>query len=328
VVSAEIDTMTAFLIRRFLISLVVLALVSIISFFIITLTPGSPYPWGDLNPKISKTVKETYRKKFHLDQPLHKQYYLIMHDMFTGKLVSNKDERPVLQKIGERVPYTLLLNGVALVIEFSFGIALGIYGARFRGTWRDKATAVTAFGFIAIPGFWLSYMLCILLVKYVQVPLLGLTTFGVQHTNEWTAFLDRAWHLFAPAFVLSIGSIAVMSRYVRSSMLEALSNDYVRTARAKGLDETTVLYKHSLRNSLRPVVTFIGFSLPALLGGSVIIEYIFSYPGMGRLGYEAVLERDYPVLVSLNLIAATLIVAGNLLSDVLYAVVDPRVRLE
>jgi len=320
--------MTAFLIRRFLISLVVLALVSLISFFIITLTPGSPYPWGDLNPKISEGVKKAYQKKFHLDQPLHKQYWFIMRDMFTGKLVSNKDERPVLAKIGERVPYTLLLNAVALVIEFSFGIALGIYGARFRGTWRDKSTAVTAFAFIALPGFWISYLLCIFFVKYVQVPLLGLVTFGVQHANEWTYLLDRAWHLFTPALVLAIGGIAVMSRYVRSSMLEALGDDYVRTARAKGLEETAVFYKHALRNSLRPVVTFIGFSLPGMLGGAVIIESIFGYPGMGRLGFEAVLERDYPVLVALNFIAAVLVLAGNLLSDILYAVVDPRVRLE
>lgn len=320
--------MTTFLIRRLLISLVVLVLVSVISFFIITLTPGSPYPWGDLNPKISPAVKEAYRKKFHLDEPLIVQYGLIMRDLFTGRLVSNKDERPVLAKIGERVPYTLLLNAVALLIEFSFGIALGLYGARFRGTWRDKATAVTAFAFIAIPGFWLSYLLCIGLVKYVQVPLLGLYTFGVDHPNELTYVLDRAWHLFAPALVLAIGGIAVMSRYVRSSMIEVLGDDYIRTARAKGLEETAILYKHALRNSLRPVVTFVGFSLPAMLGGAVIIESIFGYPGMGRLGFEAVLERDYPVLVALNFIAAVLVLAGNLLSDILYAVVDPRVRLE
>lgn len=320
--------MTAFLIRRFLISLIVLALVSVISFFIITLTPGSPYPWGDLNPKISPAVKEAYRKKFHLDQPLYRQYGLIMSDMFRGKLVSNKDERPVLEKIGERVPYTLLLNLVAMIIEFSFGIALGIYAARFRGTWRDQGTTIMAFAFIALPGFWVSYLLCIGLVKYVQVPLLGLETFGVEHATALGMLLDRAWHLFAPASVLAIGGIAVMSRYVRSSLLDVLRDDYVRTARAKGLDETTVFYKHALRNSLRPVVTFIGFSLPAMLGGAVIIESIFGYPGMGRLGFEAVLERDYPVLVTLNFIAAVLVLGGNLLSDILYAVVDPRVRLE
>jgi peptide/nickel transport system permease protein len=320
--------MITFLLRRLLLSLVVLALVSLISFFIITLTPGSPYPWGDLDPKISEAVKQSYRAKFHLDQPLHKQYWFIMRDMFTGKLVSNKDERPVLAKIGERLPYTLLLNAVAMTIEFSFGIALGIYAARFRGTWRDRGSALVAFAFIALPGFWVSYLLCIVLVQYVQVPLLGLTTFGVEHAHWLGYLLDVAWHLFAPAAVLAIGGIAVTSRYVRSSMIEVMQDDYVRTARAKGLDETVVFYKHALRNSLRPVVTFIGFSLPAMIGGAVIIESIFAYPGMGRLGFEAVLERDYPVLVTINFVAATLVLAGNLLADILYAVVDPRVRLE
>jgi peptide/nickel transport system permease protein len=150
----------------------------------------------------------------------------------------------------------------------------------------------------------------------------------VEHPTTLSYLLDVSWHLFAPAFVLAIGGIAVMSRYVRSSMMDVMSEDYVRTARAKGLDETVVFYKHALRNSLRPVVTFIGLSLPGLLGGAVIIETIFGYPGMGRLGFEAVLERDYPVLVTLNFIGAVLVLAGNLLSDILYAVVDPRVRLE
>ncbi len=320
--------MITFLVRRLLISVVVLAMVSVISFFIITLAPGSPYPWGDMNPKISEAQKEVYRQKFHLDKPLYVQYFYIMRDMFTGRLVSNKDERPVLEKIGERVPYTLYLNLVALVLQFSFGIALGVYAVRHRGTWRDQFTTVLAFVLIAMPGFWIAYIMCIVLVGWIQVPLLGIVTFGVEHPHALSYWLDRAWHLFAPALVLSIGGIAVMSRYVRSSMLEVMGDDYVRTARAKGLDEVAVFYKHALRNSLRPVITFIGFSLPGLLGGAVIIETIFGYPGMGRLGFEAVLERDYPVLVTLNFIGAVLVLAGNLLSDILYAVVDPRVRLE
>jgi peptide/nickel transport system permease protein len=320
--------MTTFLIRRLLISVVVLFLVSMISYLIITLAPGSPYPWGDLDPRISPAVKEMYREKFHLDKPWYQQYALLMRDMFRGRLVSNKDERPVLGKILERLPYTLLLNAVALAIEFGFGIALGIYAARFRGSWRDQATTILAFMFIALPGFWISYLLCIFLVGFLQVPLLGLATFGVDHPNTLSYVLDRAWHLFAPAAVLAMSGIAVMSRYVRSSMLEVISDDYIRTARAKGLEDTVVFYKHVLRNSLRPVVTFIGFSLPAMLGGAVIIESIFGYPGMGRLGYEAVLERDYPVLVTLNFVGAILVLIGNLIADILYAVVDPRVRLE
>lgn len=320
--------MLAYIARRLLISVVLLVLVSFISFFIITLTPGSPYPWGDLNPKISEAVKEAYKRKFHLDQPLHKQYSLIMRDMFRGTLVSNKDERPVLEKIAERVPATLLLNVTSLLLVYGFGIPLGIYCARHAGRWRDTAATVVAFTFIALPSFWLAYLLAIFLVKYVGAPLLGLSTFGVEYEGIVQLTLDRLWHLFIPAIVLAIGGVAVESRFVRASMLEALSEDYIRTARAKGLGSDLVLYKHALRNSLRPVITGIGLLLPALLGGSVIVESIFAYPGMGRLGYEAVMERDYPILVTLNFAVAALVLLGNLFADVLYAVVDPRVRLQ
>ena len=311
-----------------MIAVVLLLMVSIISWFIITLTPGSPLPWSELNPKISEQTKELYRKKFHFDEPLHKQYFLMMRDLFQGKLVSNKDERPVLEKIGERLPATLALNFVSLAMTFGFGIPFGIWAARHAGRWQGSLSSVGAFLAISLPTFWTSYLLCILLVKYLQIPLLGLHTFGIQHATPVTRWLDTAWHLFAPALVMAVGGIAVESRYLRASLLESLGEDYVRTARAKGLVETVVLYKHALRNSLRPLVTGIGFLLPAMIGGSVIVESIFSYPGMGRLGYQAVMERDYPVLLTLNLVGAALVLAGNLLADVLYAVVDPRVRLE
>ena len=149
-------------------------------------------------------------------------------------------------------------------------------------------------------------------------------TFG----NGLEVFLDRWWHVILPASILAIGGVAVQSRFIRASMIETLREDYIRTARAKGLDENAVFYRHALRNSIRPLITGIGLLLPALIGGAVIIENIFAYPGMGRLGYEAVLERDYPTLVALNFVTAALVLVGNLLADVLYAVVDPRVRLE
>ncbi len=320
--------MLTFLIRRLLIAIVLLFMVSIISWFIITLTPGSPMPWSELNPKISEQTKELYRKKFHFDQPLYKQYFLMMRDLIQGDLVSNKDERPVLKKIGERLPATLALNFVALIITFGFGIPLGIWAARYAGRWPGTLATVAAFLAISLPTFWTSYLLCIALVKYIQIPILGLHTFGVSHATPITRWLDTAWHLFAPALVLAIGGIAVQSRYLRASLLESLSEDYVRTARAKGLVEKVVLYKHALRNSLRPLITGIGLLLPSMIGGSVIVESIFGFPGMGRLGYQAVLERDYPVLLTLNLVSASLVLAGNLLADVLYAIVDPRVRLE
>ncbi len=320
--------MIAFIIRRLLISFGLLFVVSLISFFIITLTPGSPYPWGDLNPRISQTTKDAYKKKFHLDEPLHRQYVLIMGDLFTGKLVSNKDERPVLPKIAERLPATLLLNLASILLVYGFGIPLGIYAASKLGRAPDTAITLAAFTFIALPGFWLAYLVVIGLVKYAEVPLLGLSTFGAAFSGPVQAVLDRVWHLAVPAVVMAVGGIAVQSRFIRATMAESLGEDYIRTARAKGLPDTLVLYKHALRNSVRPLVTGIGFLLPALLGGSVIIESIFAYPGMGRLGYEAVMERDYPILVTLNFVVAALVLAGNLLADVLYAAVDPRVRLQ
>ena len=320
--------MTAFIIRRLLISIVLLFFISLISFFIITLTPGSPYPWGELNPKVSEDVKRIFREKFHLDRPLHEQYGFIMRDLFTGELRSIKDERPVLQKIAERLPATLVLNLAALALSLSFGLMLGVYGARYAGRPPDVITSILAFVFIALPGFWVSYLLAIGLVNYAAVPILGTHTIGVTFANGLEVFLDRWWHVMLPASILAIGGIAVQSRFIRASMIETLREDYIRTARAKGLDENAVFYRHALRNSIRPLITGIGMLLPALIGGAVIIENIFAYPGMGRLGYEAVLERDYPTLVALNFVTAALVLLGNLLADVLYAVVDPRVRLE
>ena len=320
--------MSTFLFRRLALSFVLLFFISVISFFIVTLTPGSPYPWGELNPKISQEVKANFRKKFHLDRPLPVQYALIMRDLFTGNLRSIKDDRPVVTRILERLPATLALNLTAILISLSFGTLLGVYAARHAGHWQDMAGSLLAFLFIALPGFWISYLLAIVLVKEFGVPILGTQSYGIAFPNALAALLDRIWHLLIPATVLALGGLATQSRYLRATMIGTLREDYIRTARSKGLPEETVLYKHALRNSVRPLVTGIGMLLPALISGAVIIENIFAYPGMGRLGYEAVLERDYPTLVALNFVVAALVLLGNLLSDLLYAAVDPRVRLE
>jgi peptide/nickel transport system permease protein len=320
--------MITFLIRRLLISVVLLFFISLASFGIITLTPGSPYPWGELNPKISESVKANFRKQFHLDEPIWKQYWLNMRGLFTGELRSIKDGRPVLERIGERLPATISLNIVAMAISLSFGLLIGVYSAKKSGQWQDTSLSVTAFALLAIPEFWLTYLLIIGLTGWLAIPLMGTVTHGVVFPNEAFRLLDWLWHLFVPAIMLALGGIAAQSRYVRGSMLETLREDYIRTAQAKGLPTDTVFYRHALRNSLRPVITGIGGLLPALIGGAVIIETIFAYPGIGRLGYQAVLERDYPTLVALNFIAASLVLLGNLLADLLYAVVDPRVRLE
>ena len=320
--------MLHFVVRRLLISVVLLFGISLISIFMVTLAPGSPYPWGELNPKITPQVKEMFQKKFHLDEPLYKQYWLNMRDLFNGRLKSIKDDRPVLQKIFERLPATVALNIAAILLSLTFGLLLGIYCARNAGKPPDFWVSLLAFVFIAVPTFWIANLAIIGLVKFSSVPVLGTQSYGIDFPNFFAAGLDRIWHIALPAIVLSLGGIAVQSRYIRASMLETLREDYIRTARAKGLEEDVVFYKHALRNSIRPLITGIGSLLPALIGGAVIVEMIFAYPGMGRLGYEAALERDYPTLVALNFIVAALVLLGNLLSDILYAVVDPRVRLE
>jgi len=320
--------MLNFILRRLAISSVLIFIISIISFLMIILAPGGPNPWGELNPKITPQVKEMFRKKFHLDRPIHEQYFLNMRDLFTGRLKSIKDERPVISRILERLPATLTLNLYAISISLIFGLLWGVWAARHAGTTADMLSSMGAFALIALPGFWVAYLILIGLVNFAGVPVLGTQSYGIEFPSFANLWLDRLWHVVLPGTILALGGIAVQSRYIRATVLEAMNEDYIRTARAKGLPEETVFYKHALRNAVRPLITGIGSLLPALIGGSLIIETIFAYPGMGRLGYEAVLERDYPTLVALNFVVAALILLGNLIADVLYAVVDPRVRLE
>ena len=313
--------------RRFLVSCALMAMISVISFFIITLAPGSPFPWGDLNPQIASSVKEEYRKRFHLDRPLSEQYYLTIADLVSGRLVSMKDHQPVISKIAQRFPATLQLGFCALVFVYGFGLVLGIHGARHYRRWPDIVGTIAMFACLALPGFWIAYLLIFALANFLQVPVLGTHSLGFENASTLVSIMDRLWHLLVPAFVLSLGAMAAQTRYIRSSLVEVLGEDYIRTARAKGAAPAAVLYKHALRNALRPLITNLGVLLPALLGGSVIIETIFAWPGLGRLAYEAVLERDYTVLVALNLVTATAVLLGTLLSDLIYAAVDPRLHV-
>jgi peptide/nickel transport system permease protein len=251
-----------------------------------------------------------------------------MKGLFTGSLTSLKDDRPVLQKIGERLPATILLNALALTISLSFGLYLGIHAAKHAGKLPDLLTSIVAFIFIALPDFWIASLIVIGLVKFTDAPILGTQSYGIDFSNFFVLGLDRFWHLALPAVVLALGGIAAQRLMIRATMVETLKQDYIRTARAKGLAQDIIFYKHALRNSIRPLVTGIGGLLPAMIGGSIIIETIFAYPGLGRMGYEAMLERDYATLVALNFIVAALVLLGNLISDILYAIVDPRVRLE
>jgi peptide/nickel transport system permease protein len=306
---------------------VTLFFVSVISFLIIHLAPGEPSQIDPLNPKFTPEIVERMRKEFHLDKPLHVQYLLFYRDLFSGRIVSWRDSQPVLGKIWERFLNSLPLFVVGTILTWTFSFPVGIRSAIQREGVYDRTTTFFAYLLISIPGFFFAYVLIIIVVTQLQVPVIGMESFGVTAASPLIKIMDRTWHLVLPSILGATGGIAVLSRYVRSQMLEIIGQDYVRTARAKGLPSDTVYYRHALRNALLPFVTMFGLILPGLIGGSVIIESIFSWPGMGRMAYEAILARDYPVILTVNFITAVLVLAGTLISDLLYMVVDPRIKL-
>ncbi len=306
---------------------ITLFFVSIVSFLIIHLAPGEPSQIDPLNPKFTPEVLERFRKEFHLDKPLHIQYLYFYRDFFTGKTVSWKDNQSVLGKIWERFLNSLPLFVVGTIITWTLSFPIGIRSAIFRGGIYDRSATFFSYLLISIPGFFFAYVLIIAVVTRFHVPVIGMKTFGIGDMSILFTFMDRIWHLLIPSVLGATAGIAVLSRYVRSQMLEVQGQDYIRTARAKGLSSEQVHYKHALRNALLPFVTMFGLILPGLIGGSVIIESIFSWPGMGRMAYEAILARDYPVILTVNFVSAVLVLAGTFISDILYLVVDPRIRL-
>jgi len=319
--------MFAFLGRSLVQKAITLFFVSVVSFLVIHLAPGQPSQIDPLNPKFTRDIVERMRQEFHLDEPLHIQYVLFYRDLFVGKTVSWRDSRPVLGKIWERFLNSLPLFIVGTLLTWTFSFPMGIRAAIQRNGPFDKSTTFLSYVLISVPGFFFAYVLIILVVTRLNVPVIDMQTFGVTSDSALVQVMDRIWHLVLPSILSATGGIAVLSRYVRGQMLEIIGQDYVRTARAKGLSDDGVYYRHALRNALLPFVTMFGLMLPGLIGGSVIIESIFGWPGMGRMAYEAILARDYPIILTLNFITAVLVLAGTFVSDLLYMVVDPRIRL-
>lgn len=319
--------MISFIGRSVVQKTITLFFVSIVSFLIIHLAPGEPSQVDPLNPKFTPEMVERFRNEFHLDKPLHIQYIYFYQDLFTGKTVSWKDNQSVLKKIWERFLNSLPLFVVGTILTWTLSFPVGIRSAIFRGGIYDRSATFISYLLISIPGFFFAYILIIFVVTRFNVPVIGMQTFGIGDASLPYLLMDRVWHLLLPALLGATGGIAVLSRYVRSQMLEVESQDYIRTAWAKGLTYDQVHYKHALRNALLPFVTMFGLILPGLIGGSVIIESIFSWPGMGRMAYEAILARDYPVILTVNFVSAVLVLAGTFISDILYLVVDPRIRL-
>ena len=324
--------MTGYVLHRLLADrLPVLLLITLLSFGIMHLAPGTPTDsTAAFNPKVSLEARQRMEKLYGLDQPLHRQYATWLSRLARldfGR--SFLDDRPVGEKILERLPVTLTINLISLLLIFPITIPLGVMAAVRPGGAFDRITTVLVFIGYSMPSFWLA-LLC---MAYFGVELRWLPVSGL-HALDYESFpligqwLDAGWHLILPVAISAFVSLAGLSRYTRSSMLEVLRQDYIRTARSKGLPESRVLFHHGLRNGLLPIITILGLSLPDLIGGSVIAETIFSIPGMGRLFYEAVMARDYPVVMALVTIGAVLTMLGNFLADVAYAWADPRIRVE
>jgi peptide/nickel transport system permease protein len=320
--------MGRFITRTVLQRLLLLVFISIISHTIIHLAPGEPSDVDPMNPMMKAEDIARIRKAFHLDDPLHISYLRWVSDLLTGEIVSFRDGMPVLPRIWDRFLNSLPLFLSTTLITWTLSFPTGIHAAVRRGGRYDRMTTFLAYMLISVPGFFLSYLLMLAVVKTFHLPVLGMRTFGLESASDGVRFMDRIWHLVVPSLMSALTGIAVLSRYVRSQMLEVVEQDYVRTARAKGLDEGAVIYGHALRNALLPFVTMFGFLLPGLISGSVIFEQIFAWPGLGRLGYEAIITRDFPTILTLNFMAAALTLLGILVSDILYAFVDPRIRLQ
>jgi peptide/nickel transport system permease protein len=305
--------------------------ITIVSFLVIHLAPGSPISiQTDLNPKMTAEARERLRAFYGLDKPLPSQYYnwfkhLIMLDL--GRSFS-PDNRPVVDKIKERLPITIFINILALLLILLIAIPLGVLSAVHQNSLFDRSTTVFVFIGFAIPTFWLALLLMILFGIYLDwLPISGLKSINYEYLSPLNQIKDRVSHLVMPVLLSAFGGLAGLSRYSRSNMLEVIRQDFIITARAKGLSEAKVIYKHALRNALLPVVTIMGLSVPGLIGGSVIFETIYAIPGMGQLFYASVMGRDYTVIMGILVIGAILTMVGNLLADISYALVDPRIRI-
>ncbi|MEH7302475.1 ABC transporter permease [Neobacillus drentensis] len=318
--------MKKYLIKRLLQSIPILIGISIMTFAIMQLAPGNPMQTM-IDPKISAEEIERAQENLGLNDSLPVQYFNWITQILQGNLgYTIKTGQPVGQLILERLPATLLLTGTAFIIAFVLGVPLGVYSATKRNKLPDYVLTVMSFIGISIPSFFFGLgMIFIFALKLGWLPTSGMVTIGADYTG-FALFMDYFKHVIMPALVLALPTVAVVMRFTRSSMLEVLNQEFIRTADSKGLSKSKVYLKHALRNALIPVITIFGLSIPFLFGGAYITEHIFNWPGMGSLGIQSIVAREYPVIMDLNLFTSILVMAGNLLADVMYAWADPRIR--
>jgi peptide/nickel transport system permease protein len=312
--------------KRLIQALPIVLGITVLTFFIMKLAPGSPLSMM-INPKTSVESIRRAEEALGLNKPIIVQYFTWLGQVLQLNLgYSTFSGRPVLELILERLPATLLLTVTAFVISFIVGVPLGVYSATHKYQPGDYGLTVFAFIGISIPSFFFGMGLIYVFAYLLSwLPTSGFGNIMFRGT-PWEMFVDKLRYLVMPALAMSLPNIATVMRFTRSSMVDALSQDYIRTAMAKGLAEKSVIYGHALKNSLIPVITIIGLSIPNLFGGAYITEKVFNWPGMGLMGVEAIGNRDYAVLMGINLFTSILVLLGNLLSDILYAFVDPRIR--
>jgi peptide/nickel transport system permease protein len=322
--------MLAYTIKRTLLMIPILFGITVLSFGVMRLAPGGPAEAQmEFSAKASAEARERLRKLYGADQPFYKQYATWLRKFMTldfGEAFA--DGRKVKDKILERLPITLTINSLSLGLVLLISIPLGIMSATRQYSLIDRFTTIFVFIGFSTPSFWLALLLIYFFgVQWGLLPISGIQSLDVTGLTTWGRLADRSQHLILPIFVSAFGGLAGFSRYVRNNMLEVMRQDYIRTARAKGLPENTVIYKHALRNALMPVITILGLALPGIIGGSVIMETVFGIPGMGQLLYQAVFSRDYNLAMGILAPAAFLTMLGNFLADIAYAFTDPRVRL-
>lgn len=316
-----------YILKRILQAIPLLIIVSIISFTLIKLSPVDPLAELKMNPAISPETLQAEKERLGLNLPPHEQYIRWAGSFLKGDLgISSSGER-VADRLMERIPNTLLLTAVVIFVTWLIAIPLGIFSALKWKTTADRALTIISSVGMAVPSFFFALLLLILAVKTGWFPIGGLTSVGFENLTPVGKILDIAHHLILPVIVLSTISLAGLQRQMRGNLLDVLESDYVKMARAKGLPEHKVIYKHAVRNAINPLVTMLGFEFAALLNGAALTEFVLQYPGLGRLILEAVMKSDINLVMASLMIGSIMLIAGNLLADVLLKIVDPRVSL-
>jgi peptide/nickel transport system permease protein len=319
---------TAWLVRRVAAAIAIIWAVVTITFVLIHLAPGTPFLPAAETP-VDPAVVARLRQEFGLDRPVAEQYVHYLRELARGNFGESFGlHRPVADALAEAVPNTLTLAGAALCIEFTLGLALGVYQATRPRRFGDVALGNATLFLYSVPTFWLGLLVLLVFGQWLRwFPVGGVVDVVTHPSLPWAGRVaDRLWHLALPAATLGLVGAAGTARFERAAMLEVLGEDYVRTARAKGLPERRVVLGHALRNALLPLITLFGLAFPFLLTGAVLVETVFAWPGMGRLATEAIFRRDYPVVTAAAMLASGMVVLGSLLADLLYTAADPRIR--